>query len=140
MVPMTLDGSGTGDKGAAMMRLWQLWRQRPVLTSAFLLACAVTLFFAGASSVTAPSTGRTTSEEPVSAWMTVGYVGRSWGLDPREIDAVAGLPLPEVKGHPQTLAEIAARPRRAGDRHHRRGRGRHRHPARRKGAGGWATE
>jgi hypothetical protein len=39
--------------------------------------------------------------------MTVGYVGRSWGLDPRELDAVAGLPLPEERGHPLTLAEIA---------------------------------
>jgi hypothetical protein len=89
-----------------MMRLWQLWRQRPVLTSAFLLACAMTLFFTGFTIYRAVywSNHR---EEPVSAWMTVGYVGRSWGLDPRELDAVAGLPLPVERGHPLTLAEIA---------------------------------
>ena len=87
-------------------RLWQLWRQRPVLTSAFLLACAMTLFFTGFTIYRAVywSNHR---EEPVSAWMTVGYVGRSWGLDPRELDAVAGLPLPVERGHPLTLAEIA---------------------------------
>jgi hypothetical protein len=89
-----------------MMRLWQLWRQRPVLTSAFLLACAVTLFFAGFT-VTRAVYWANHQEEPVRGWMTVGYVGRSWGLDPRELDAVAGLPLPEERGHPLTLAEIA---------------------------------
>jgi hypothetical protein len=89
-----------------ILRFWQLWRQRPVLTSAFLLACAVTLFFAGFTVYRAVywSNHR---EEPVSAWMTVGYVGRSWGLDPREIEAVAGLPLPVERGHPLSLAEIA---------------------------------
>lgn len=87
-------------------RLWHLWRQRPVLTSAFLLACAVTLVFAGFT-VTRAVYWANHREEPVSAWMTVGYVGRSWGLDPRALDAVAGLPLPEERGHPMTLAEIA---------------------------------
>jgi hypothetical protein len=89
-----------------MMRLWHLWRQRPVLTSAFLLACAVTIFFAGFTVYRAVYWANH-REEPVRAWMTVGYVGRSWGLDPRELDAVAGLPLPEVRGHPLTLADIA---------------------------------
>jgi hypothetical protein len=89
-----------------IMRLRQLWRARPILTSAFLLACAVTLFFAGFT-VTRAVYWANHREEPVSAWMTVGYIGRSWGLDPREIDAVAGLPVPEERGHPLTLTEIA---------------------------------
>jgi hypothetical protein len=87
-------------------RLMQLWRARPILTSAFLLACAVTAFFAGATLYRA-SYWAAHREEPLSAWMTVGYVGRSWGVDPRELDARAGLPLPEERGHPMTLAEIA---------------------------------
>jgi hypothetical protein len=86
-------------------RLVQLWRARPVLTSAFLLACAVTLVFAGFT-VYRAAYWATHREQPLAAWMTVGYVGRSWGLDPREIDALAGLPIPE-RGHPLTLAEIA---------------------------------
>jgi hypothetical protein len=87
-------------------RMFQLWRARPILTSAFLLACAVTVFFAG-STVYRAVYWSMHREEPVSAWMTVGYVGRSWGLDPRALDAKAGLPQPEERGHPQTLAEIA---------------------------------
>lgn len=90
-----------------MSRLLALWRARPVLTSAFLLACAVTLFFAGRFAVYTIYWA-THSEVPVEPWMTVGYVARSWGLDPRELDAAAGLPLPEAKGRPQPLAEIAA--------------------------------
>jgi sugar phosphate isomerase/epimerase len=90
-----------------MTRLLTLWRARPWLTSAFLSACALTLFFAG-SFAYATIYWATHQNEPVRPWMTVGYVARSWGLDGREIDALANLPLPEVKGHPQTLKEIAA--------------------------------
>jgi hypothetical protein len=84
----------------------RVWRERPVLTTAFLLACAVTLFFAGRFVVQAVY-WQTHHEVPIEPWMTVGYVGRSWDVDPREIERVAGLPLPEVKGHPQPLREIA---------------------------------
>lgn len=87
----------------------QLWRARPYLVSSFLLACAVTLFFAVRFvSQTIYWSDPAHREQTVQGWMTVGYVARSWDLDGRDIDAVAGLPLPEVKGHPQPLSEIAA--------------------------------
>jgi hypothetical protein len=89
-----------------MKRLLTLWRARPVLTSAFLLACAVTLFFAGRFAVFTVYWA-THREMPIEPWMTVGYVARSWGLDPRTLDEAAGLPPPEVRGRPQPLAEIA---------------------------------
>ena len=90
-----------------MRRMLLLWKARPVLTSAFLLACAVTLFFTGRFAVYTVYWA-SHREIPVQGWMTVGYVARSWGLDGRDIDARAGLPLPEVKGRPQPLSEIAA--------------------------------
>ncbi len=83
-----------------------LWRRRPFLTSAFLLACLVTLFFSGRFVVQTVYWANH-QEEPVQPWMTVGYVARSWGLEPMELDLAAGLPLPEVKGRPQPLSEIA---------------------------------
>ena len=89
-----------------MNRILTLWRARPWLTSAFLLACALPLFFAARFTVFTVYWA-THQEVPVEPWMTVGYVARSWGLDPRELDAAAGLPLPEVKGRPQPLSEIA---------------------------------
>jgi hypothetical protein len=87
-------------------RLIRLWQARPWLTSAFLLACGVTLFFAGRF-VVFTVYWSTHSEMPIQSWMTVGYVARSWGVDGREIDLLAGLPLPEEKGRPQPLSEIA---------------------------------
>ena len=89
-----------------MKRLFSAWRARPWLTSAFVLACAVTLFFAGRL-VFYTVYWSTHREMPVQGWMTVGYVARSWGVEPRELDAAAGLPAPLAKGHPQTLDEIA---------------------------------
>ena len=81
-------------------------RVRPRLTAAFLLACAVTLLF------TANLAVRTVywashQDMPVRGWMTAGYIARSWDLDARRLDALVGLPPPEVLGHPQTLREIA---------------------------------
>lgn len=84
----------------------RLWRARPYLTTAFLLACAVTLFFAVRIVVQAVY-WQTHQDVAVEPWMTVGYIARSWDLDPRELDQLAGLPLPEVKGRPQPLSQIA---------------------------------
>lgn len=81
-------------------------RRHPYLTGAFVVATAAALFFLGLFVVRAVY-WEMHSEVPVRPWMTVGYVGRSWDLDPREIDRIAGLPMPE-RGHPLTLREIAA--------------------------------
>jgi hypothetical protein len=87
-------------------QLQRLWRLRPYLTTAFLLACAVTLFFAG-SLVYQAVYWSFHREVDIRPWMTVGYIARSYDLDPRRMDGLAGMPLPEVKGHPQPLREIA---------------------------------
>jgi hypothetical protein len=87
-------------------RLMHAWRTRPWLTSAFLVACALTLFFAFRFTFQTIYWANH-QEEPIRPWMTVGYIARSWDLDGREIDALAGLPLPQVKGRPQPLSEIA---------------------------------
>ena len=82
-----------------------LWKTHPRLLLAFLGLTALALFFAGRILWGAIYWAEHRNET-VRPWMTVGYVGRSWGLEPREIDARAGLPLP-VEGHPFTLQEIA---------------------------------
>lgn len=80
------------------------WRRHPVLVSAFALALALTLFFGFRIGLRALYWSQH-RDEPVQAWMTVGYVGHSWGVDPRGIDALAGTPQPQ--GHPLTLDEVA---------------------------------
>jgi hypothetical protein len=81
------------------------FRRHPFLASAFVLFTLLALFFAGrfAYGVAYWSTHH---NQPVASWMTVGYVAHSWHLDPRAIDATAGLPPPA--GHPLTLEEIAS--------------------------------
>lgn len=81
-----------------------LFRSHPVLMVVLSVSLLLSVFFAARLVVGAVYWSQH-REEPVSAWMTVGYVGKSWHLDPREIDRVAGLPLPE--GHPLTLEDIA---------------------------------
>lgn len=88
-----------------MTRLLRLWRRHPVLLGAFVLALGLSVFFAGRL-VLRTIYWAQHGEMAVQGWMTVGYVGRSWGLDPREIDAIAGLPVPE-RGQPLTLDQIA---------------------------------
>lgn len=84
----------------------KLIRRHPFLTAAFALALALTLFFAGLFVVrTVYWMNPEHHQQAVQPWMTVGYVGRSWHLDPRAIDAEAGLPFPE--GKPLTLQQIA---------------------------------
>lgn len=82
----------------------QLWANHPRLLLAFALASTLALFFAGRLIVSAVYWAGH-RQEAVQPWMTVGYISHSWGLDPRQIDAVAGLPAPD--GHPLTLDEIA---------------------------------
>jgi hypothetical protein len=81
------------------------FKRHPVLSTSFLIALALTLFF-----VTRLLVHLLTWEghlhEPIKPWMTIGYVGHSWGLNPKVIDERAGLPLP-VNGRPFTLQEIA---------------------------------
>lgn len=81
-----------------------LWRRHPRLVLAFGLALSLTLFFLG-NIVWQAVYWSNHREMAVQPWMTVGYVGKSWGLPPHRIDEVAGLPQP--KDHPMTLIEIA---------------------------------
>lgn len=85
----------------------KLIRQRPGLVLAFVLACAVTLFFAGRLVFfTLYWSNPAHQNQTIEPWMTVGYIARSWKLDAPELGNLAGLP--QIKGHPQSLAELAA--------------------------------
>lgn len=83
----------------------RLWQRHPILVTAFAIAVALSVFFAGRIILRAVYWSQH-REVQVQPWMTVGYIGRSWGIDPRQIDASAGLP-PPISGRPQTLHQIA---------------------------------
>lgn len=83
----------------------QLFRRHPFLISAFSLAVLVSLFLIIRILVQGIYWAQH-REVDIQPWMTIGYVGRSWGVPPRELDDRAGLPKPE-NGHPKTLEQIA---------------------------------
>ena len=90
-----------------MIRLWQTHK---IALTGFVLAALVTGFFLVRLMVQSVYWSDPKHHDLTpQPWMTVGYVGRSWGLDPRRIDAEAGFPPPHSAGHPLTLEEIAAR-------------------------------
>ncbi len=80
------------------------FRRHPVLVSAFVLFTLLALFFAGRFAARAIYWS-THQNQPVAAWMTVGYIAHSWNLNPRSLEEAAGLPPPA--GRPLTLGEIA---------------------------------
>lgn len=88
-----------------MSTLRQIFTRHPRLVSALALASVVTLFFAFRF-IFGVIYWSQHAEEPIRAWMTVGYVGKSWDIPPRKIDDIAGLPKP-IDGKPFTLQEIA---------------------------------
>lgn len=86
--------------------MMKTWRRHPVLITTFSLSLIATLYFLG-HLVFHLIYWETHENVPIQPWMTVGYVGKSWGVKPRALDQEAGLPIPE--GRPLTLAEIAAK-------------------------------
>ena len=83
----------------------ETFRSHPRLSLAFGLALALTLLFAVRLTM-GVIYWSAHHEEPIRPWMPVGYVAKSWDLNPRVIDQTAGLPPPE-EGHLFTLQEIA---------------------------------
>ncbi len=84
-----------------------LIRRHPILTLTFALALVLTLFFAVRFTVQVVYWSNPDHRnQQVQPWMTVGYIGKSWGLPAREIDAMAGLPPPQ-RGRPASLQQIA---------------------------------
>lgn len=81
-----------------------LFHRHPILSSALALSVALTLFFAVRFVVGAVYWSQH-RDEPIRGWMTVGYISKSWDVNPRAVDAEADFPPPE--GHPMTLDQIA---------------------------------
>lgn len=85
----------------------RLWRRQPIATTAFVLALVLALFF-GVRLVSRAIYWSDPAHihQPPEAWMTLGYLGRSWHVDPAELAAVLDLDPAARRG--RRLEEIAA--------------------------------
>lgn len=61
-----------------------LWRRRPLLTSAFIIAVALTTIFA-VKAMLHFSYWNEHRKQPISAWMSPGYVARVWKIDEEKL-------------------------------------------------------
>ena len=90
-----------------MSGLRLLWREHRIALMAFLVAIAVTLFFAARFvAFTLYWSDPAHRNQAPEGWMTPGYVARSWQV-PRE-DLFLELDLPTKPDRPRPLADIAA--------------------------------
>jgi len=94
-----------------MSLLRRLWREQRLVLVAFLVASALALFFGGRIVVRGiywanPAHHRQLPE----AWMTPGYIARSWHLPPEAVDAAIGVEDSRnlFENGPPTLERIAA--------------------------------
>lgn len=87
--------------------LRQLWREHRLLLLAFLLALAVTVFFAIRMAVFwiywADPAHR---NQAIEAWMTPRYIAHSWDVPPPVVGAALGL---EPDAGRMTVGDVAAR-------------------------------
>ena len=84
----------------------RLWKTQRTLVIIFAVASALALFFAGQMISKAvywadPAHTRVIPEP----WMTPGYIGRSWHVNPEEMAAIIGAPASKQKR--RTLDEVA---------------------------------
>lgn len=88
--------------------LERLWQQNRMLLLAFVLACALTLFFGVRMVLTTIYWGDPAHrDQPVEGWMTPRYVAHSWQVPPEVVLDALGLEDKRRSGKPPTLASIA---------------------------------
>lgn len=85
----------------------QVWRRHRLLAAATALATFATLFFL-VRFVVQIAYWEAHREVPLQAWMTLGYVARSYQVDRDNLMLAVGV-VPGAAGHPRiTLGELAA--------------------------------
>ncbi|MGC4409214.1 hypothetical protein D4A92_00175 [Rhizobium rosettiformans] len=92
-----------------MKSLLKLWRRQPVLTSAFLLAMALAIFFAGRTIFfVAYWSDPARQDLPPEPWMTIGYVAHSWHVPVEKLARDLDLPPPPKDGPRPSLERLAS--------------------------------
>lgn len=88
--------------------LLKLWRRQRILTSAFLLAMALAIFFAGRTIFfVAYWSDPARQDLPPEPWMTIGYVAHSWHVPVEKLARDLDLPPPPKDGPRPSLERLA---------------------------------
>ncbi|WP_424932569.1 hypothetical protein [Amaricoccus macauensis] len=91
-----------------MVAIKRLWRQNRLLLMAFVLACALTVFFGGRMVLNAIYWGDPMHrDQPIAGWMTPRYIAHSWHVPPEVVLDALEIEPKRTKAKPPTLASIA---------------------------------
>ncbi|MGQ2967779.1 MAG: hypothetical protein ACT6RF_03445 [Allorhizobium sp.] len=91
-----------------MKPFFRLWHRHRILTSAFLLAMALALFFAGRTIFfVAYWSDPARQDLPPEPWMTIGYVAHSWHVPVEKLARDLDLPPPPKDGPRPSLERLA---------------------------------
>ena len=91
-----------------MGKLKRLWRKHRLLVTAFVLASAVTLFFALRTVLFfAYWNDPAHRNQPLEGWMTIGYVAHSWRVPADRLARALNLPPPPEDGTRPPLKRLA---------------------------------
>jgi len=86
----------------------RLWRRHRILTSAFVLAMALAIFFAGRTIFfVAYWSDPARQDLPPEPWMTIGYVAHSWHVPVEKLARDLDLPPPPKDGPRPSLERLA---------------------------------
>jgi hypothetical protein len=90
-------------------RLKAVFKQAPLLASAFAIALCLTLWFGGQTVMRAIYWGDPRHQnQEIAGWMTIGYVGRSWQVPKEElVAALTGIVPPDKPGRLPTIDRLA---------------------------------
>lgn len=91
-----------------MKSFLRLWRRQRILTSAFLLALALAIFFAGRTIFFVVYWSDPARQDlPPEPWMTIGYVAHSWHVPVEKLARDLDLPPPPKDGPRPSLERLA---------------------------------
>lgn len=86
----------------------KLWRRHPVLTSAFVMAMALAIFFAGRTIFFVVYWNDPARQDLApKPWMTIGYVAHSWHVPVEKLARDLNLPPPPKDGPRPSLERLA---------------------------------
>ncbi|WP_165826220.1 MULTISPECIES: hypothetical protein [Rhizobium] len=91
-----------------MTPFFRLWQRHRILTSAFVAAMALALFFAGRTIFfVAYWSDPVRQDLPPAPWMTIGYVAHSWHVPVENLARGLDLPPPPKDGPRPSLERLA---------------------------------
>lgn len=107
-MPGSVNRPPTGAHKRTVKSILRLWHRHRILTTAFVLAMALAIFFAGRTVFFVVYWNDPARQDlPPEPWMTIGYVAHSWHVPVEKLAGDLALPPPPKDGPRPSLERLA---------------------------------